>query len=353
MKNKNLVILGLVALSLSACVKVNVKTNSPKDETIVAETKKDVVETAASPHVENTSSKSSYRKNENVAGSFNYKNLFKYTGDDKYLGAICDDIVNDVGPMYHPDDKKTIEIPSPYIAKIDDSDKNDIKVYGDFWVYGYALDGTTFVFENGGSYPGCYHLKEEDGKVSFVSKEIADDGSNFDSSLKKICGDDEELYKKIMAKDEAKDKQNRIDYVKMYAKDNNLKITSIKDYGWPIIIFDDVADAEFVYLFYKSYFDEVRQEDVLNDMEDRIENLKKAYMTSDLIAKKDEETMDAGADMIISAQDVTDDMYNTLFVEDKGNGDLFVQYNGGGDAPTLLEVKKSGNKLTDIKVVNP
>ena len=63
MKNKNLVILGLVALSLSACVKVNVETNSPKDETTVAETKKDVVETAASPHVENTSSKSSYGKN--------------------------------------------------------------------------------------------------------------------------------------------------------------------------------------------------------------------------------------------------------------------------------------------------
>ena len=87
-------------------------------------------------------------------------------------------------------------------------------------------------------------------------------------------------------------------------------------------------------------------------MEDRIENLKKAYMTSDLIAKKDEETMDAGADMIISAQDVTDDMYNTLSVTDKGYGNLSVEYNGGGDA-TLIEVKKSGNKLTDIKVVNP
>ena len=353
MKNKNLVILGLVALSLSACVKVNVETNSPKDETTVAETKKDVVETAASPHVENTSSKSSYGKNENIAGSFNYKNLFKYTGDDKYLGAICDDIVNDVGPMYHPDDKKTVEIPSPYIAKIDDTDKNDIKVYGDFWIYGYSLDGTTFNFENGGSYPGCYHLKEEDGKVTFVSKEIAEEGSSFDESLKRICGGDEELYKNILKKDETLDKQRRIDFVKMYAKNNNLKITSIKDFGWPIIIFDNVSDAEFVYLFYKSYFDEIRQDDSLNDMRERIDNLKNTYITSELINKKESETAEAGADMIISAQDVTDDMYNTLSVEDKGNGDLFVQYDGGGDAPTLIEVKKSGDKLTDIVVVNP
>ena len=88
-------------------------------------------------------------------------------------------------------------------------------------------------------------------------------------------------------------------------------------------------------------------------MRERIDNLKNTYMTSELISKKESESAEAGADMVISAQDVTDDMYNTLSVEDKGNGDLFVQYNGGGDAPTLIEVKKSGDKLTDIVVVNP
>ena len=337
MKKFSLLIV-LTILVLSSCAK---KTEVVEETTHA----KDIVETAPAPIVENKITKAT-----NVAGNFDYKDLFNYTGTDKYLGVICDDIVNNVGPMYDPDSKKTVEIPTPIVVKVDDSDKNDIKVYGNFWVYGYSLDGTTFNNENGGSYPGCYHLKEEDGNIVFVSKEIAEEGNRFDESLLRICGGDEALSKEITGISDEEKESSRIQYVSMYAKENGLNITSIKDFGWPIIIFDTATDKEFVYLFYKSYMDEIRQEDLLNDMVERIDNLKNKYMTAELINEKEEESMDVGADMIISAQDATDGMINNLTVNDHGSGSLVVTYEDITINVKIVADRNTRAKFTEMKV---
>ena len=125
----------------------------------------------------------------------------------------------------------------------------------------------------------------------------------------------------------------------MYANTNNLRVYGIKDFGWPVILFDDAPNAEFLYNFYKAYFDEVRQEDLLNDMADRIERLKAKYITSEVIEKIDKLSSEVGSDMIIAAQDVTDEMLDTLQVEDYNNGDLIVSYSSGEPTPTVFSVR--------------
>ena len=301
----------------------------------VNETK--VEETTASQKVENEVKESVNHMTEREF-AFDSKVKFVYTGDDDYMKAITDDMVLMSEDLFG--DQGAVEIPTPRIVKTDDSDKNDIKVYGDFWIYGYEMYGTIFNTKNGSSNPGCYHLKDEDGKITVISKEFAEDGSNNWSSLVKICGGDEELAKKVSNHPAAEDEEKlRLDYAKMYAKANNLRLSGIKDYGWPVILLSDISDAEFLYNFYSAYFYEIRQEDVLNDMTSRIENLKKKYMTAELIKKMDDKSSEAGADMIINAQDVTEEMLDTLQVDDYGNGKLQMTYALGKESETRINVK--------------
>jgi hypothetical protein len=346
---KNLSILLTVALLMSMAVSCSKPAQVV--ETTVASTTA-VLETTKAKSASNEAKESVNHMTEREF-AFNPKVKFVYTGDDDYLKAITDDLVVMSEDLFG--DQGAVEIPTPLIIKTDDSDKNDIKVYGNFWIYGYQMYGTIFNTKNGSANPGCYHLKDENGKVTVINKEFAEDGSNNWSSLLKICGNDEELAKKVsggLSGDE--NEKLRLDYAKMYAKANNLNFSGIKDYGWPVILDSDISDAEFLYNFYSAYFYEIRQDDVLNDMTQRIENLKKKYMTPELIKSIDAETAEVGADMIINAQDVTEEMLDTLQADDFGGGNLQVSYGNGTESGTKIKVKiekKNGKKMiTDLFV---
>ena len=336
---KILLVLSVLLLvgSICSCIKStstvdNTKENNQEETKITSNDVKSTKETV------NKMSEREFGFNPNVK--------FVYTEDDDYMKAITDDMVLMSEDLFG--DQDAVEIPTPRIVKIDDANKNDIKVYGDFWIYGYQMYGTIFNTKNGSSNPGCYHLKDEDGKITVISKEFAEDGSNNWTSLVEICGGDEELAKKVSNHPAAEEEEKlRLDYAMMYAKANNLKLSGIKDYGWPVILSSDISDAEFLYNFYSAYFYEIRQDDVLNDMVDRLENLKKKYMTSDLIKKMDEKTADIGADAIINAQDVTESMLDTLEAIDDG-GKLTVKFDTGSDKPTEINIKltkKNGKKV--------
>lgn len=337
-------------IALAAC------TNTAKVETTAAATEaaKEETKVVETVKVEETKTE---KKNEGKSVNlmtereFSWTSdvKFEYDGTDKYLKAVTDEMVKVSDE--HFGGQGAVEIPSPLIVKIDDSDKNDIKVYGDFEIYGYIMNGTIFDMKNGGSFPGCYHLKEENGEVTFVKSEIAEDGSNNYSSLVKICGDDENLAKEIFAaKDKDQDK-TRVEYARMYAKKNNYRLSGIKDFGWPVILFDDIDDAVFIYNFFDQYFDELRQEDTLNDMPERIERLKEKYFTKELQDKIAKLTAEKGADMVINAQDATIDMVDSLQAFNEGNGNVKLIRGEGENAATAnvkLEMIDGKKKITDI-----
>ena len=281
--------------------------------------------------------------------SFDSSIPFKYTGEDEKIKAITDDLNEYSVSLFGK--QGAVEIPTPYISKVDDSDKNDIKVYGNFYIYGYEMYGTIFHNKNGSANPGCYHLKEDNGEYAVIKKEFAEDGSRNWSSLVEICGGDEDLAKSVYPDDDTIEKL-RMEFAKMYAENNNLRLSGIKDYGWPVILYSDISDAVFLYNFYRSYFDEVRQEDNLRDLAKRLENLKNKYMANSVIEKVDEMTMDVGADMVINAQDVTDQMVDTLEVFDFGGGELKVAYDAGSEEKTIINIQilmENGKKvITDL-----
>ena len=331
----------------------------------------EMLETTNNSMVENEI-KQSVNKNTYTNANFDSNIKFSYTGDDEYIKLITDDML--LQSLEHFGDDGFVMIPTPYIVKVDESNNDDIKVYGDFWVYGYTLDGTVFNMVNGGSFPGCYHLKNENGKIFVINREIAEDGSNNFTSLVKICGGDEDLAKRINSyRSEDDTDSERIKYVKMYAEKNNLKISGIKDYGWPIILFDELSDAEFVYNFYTAYFKVAKeekemneminglksttglfpgQEEIFNDMVEGTSNLKNIYMDEELIKKIDAQSIEKGIDAIINAKDVTDEMEDTLQVDDYGNGKLKVTYCLESENATQINIKTkiidSHNTIVDI-----
>ena len=269
--------------------------------------------------------------------SFDAKIPFVYNGPNDYISQITAIMVDYSKNLFG--DQGTVEIPVPCIVEIDDTDKNDIKVYGDFKIYGYEMFGTIFYTKNGSSNPGCFHLKDEDGEIKFVSYEFAEDGTDNYSSLLKICNDDEELVKEIFGIDEEVETDKRIYYAKMYAEENNLRLSGIKDFGWPIILFDDIDNTEFIYNFYNSYFDEIKQEDYLNDLPERIDNLKSKYFSEELIDKIEKLTDDVGADMVINAQDVTEQMIDTLETYDVGDGYTYVEFEVGENLKNVFRIE--------------
>ena len=346
----------IVALLLTACGNVASKeaateanaqgTNLSADET-VAESVGETTEIAekALPVLETVNKMTEVNKGFNPAVDF------KYVGEDKILRAVTEEMVVSAKELYNTEG--AVEIPTPYVVDVDESNKEDIKVYGDFWTFGYKLDGTVFYNVNGGSMPGCYHLKEEeDGNITFVSKEKALDGSGFTSSLLDICGGNQELFDKITKRDETIFEIMRLAYVNMYAETSGVRISGIKDYGWPIMLFNNVSDAEFLYNFYHSYFEEVMDENVLNDLDERIHRLIEKYAIESLREKIELETRERGADFVIKAQDVTSAMLDSLQVDDYGNGDMVVRYAANKGEVTEINVKvenHDGKKvITDI-----
>ena len=138
----------------------------------------------------------------------------------------------------------------------------------------------------------------------------------------------------------------------MYANANGLKISGIKDYGWPIILSNSISDAEFLYNFYHSYFEEVLDENLLNDRDERVGNLIKKYAIESLCKKIDSETKEGKIDFVINTQDVTSPMIDSLQVDDYGEGNMKVRYASNKGEVIEINVKvenHDGRKvLTDI-----
>ncbi len=353
---KKLVLLAVVLSICAGCQnQKNTVAESEESAMALAEAEKDEAVSAESESDVSESVKvlSSYNKVNDANPSFDSKVPFSYAGDDKILKTVTEAMLIDADEKFATEG--IVEIPTPYIVKIDDSDKNDIKVFGDFQVYGYALRGTIFYMENYGSMPGCYHLKEdESGVVSFASKEIAEDGSGFEPSLKKICGNDQKLYDDILKRD-SNDSALRFEYIDMYAKANGLRILGIKDYGWPIILANGISDAEFLYNFYLSYFGELLDDNLLNDKEKRLENLDAKYMDKALIDKIKSKNEELGIDFVVGASDITSEALNTLQVDDYGDGKLKVRFvsnkSNVSELDVTIENRDETKIIADINIV--
>ncbi|MBQ9243266.1 MAG: hypothetical protein IJ165_08560 [Proteobacteria bacterium] len=153
---------------------------------------------------------------------------YTYPEDDPIKAVIADYLIREIGKNYSAAD---VCIPSISVIGSDESDPNDIRVWGDFWVFQYKLNRDMLETASGGSHPGLMHLKKSANTYTVTRFDVVADGSDNLESAKKIFGDRYDEFHKINSDAEAREKIRR-QFISDYVKKNNLSITKVKDFGW-------------------------------------------------------------------------------------------------------------------------
>lgn len=137
-------------------------------------------------------------------------------------------IVTEFGSQYSQGDHC---IPNPLVLEVDESDPEDIKVWGDFRVYNYIQSGDTLKTVSGGSHPGLLHLKKVDGKFEVTDFNAVADGADNILSAERIFGDKFDAFQEMVS-DEADREEARNKAIAEYALKHDLDVTLYQDFGW-------------------------------------------------------------------------------------------------------------------------
>ena len=165
-----------------------------------------------------------------AAGEMAELPAFEYNGDDPYMGTICNWMAEAFGGYF---DENAVMIPAPEILYTDDSDPEKVRIWGDFWVYGYALENDTLMTVSGGSNPGLLYLAKEGDSYMVTDFDAVGDGSQYTEDIERICSEaPEEAGDLAAAFSEESDDAVRKELIRMYEAQNSLGIKAYQDYGW-------------------------------------------------------------------------------------------------------------------------
>ena len=148
-----------------------------------------------------------------------------FTAIDKYL-------TEEIGSKYLQGE---VCIPFHPYVEVDESNGDDILVWGDFWVMNYSVSGDTLKTVSGGDHPGKMHVRQTpEGHFEVTSFEVVGDGSEMEPSARRIFGEHFDAFQKSNS-DEKLRENVRMDAVAGYVRDHQLPVKFVKDYGWPEI----------------------------------------------------------------------------------------------------------------------
>ena len=157
---------------------------------------------------------------------------FDDTPAETYFNAIDRYLINEIGSHY-PEAEAYIPY-NAYIA-VDESNADDILVWGDFWLLNYNVSGDTLKTASGGNHPGLMHVRQlGDTRFEVTAFDAVADGSGNVPSAKKIFGDKYEAFRAAQA-DDAKRESLRKASVEEYVRHNNLPVHYYQDFGWPAV----------------------------------------------------------------------------------------------------------------------
>ena len=149
--------------------------------------------------------------------------------ENTYLSAIDRYLVEEIGKHYAQGEHC---VPIHNVVAIDESNTEDILVWGDFWVFNYNQVGDTLKCVSGGNHPGLMHVRQTDNGFEVNSFDQVEDGSSNLQSAKRIFGDKYEAYQAINSNKEDREKL-RAEGLATYVKKQGLSATTYEDYGWP------------------------------------------------------------------------------------------------------------------------
>lgn len=146
-----------------------------------------------------------------------------------YYQAVKRYLVSEIGKDY-----AQAEYCVPFYSQvaIDESNPEDIKFWGNFWVNNYNQVGDTLKCVSGGNHPGLMHIRKTDKGFEVTAFDQVADGSDNLPSARKIFGDKYEAFQK-QSSDDGWREQIIIDQLADYATEHNLTATMYQDFGWP------------------------------------------------------------------------------------------------------------------------
>lgn len=148
------------------------------------------------------------------------------------ITAVDRFLVDSIGKHYDPAD---FCIPCHNYIAVDETNADDILVWGDFWVLNYNQAGDTLKNVSGGNYPGLMHVRKiDDTHFEVVSFDAVEDGSRNDPSARRIFGEKYPEYQAAHS-DDKKREAAILEAIADYVRSNNLSITMCQDYGWPAV----------------------------------------------------------------------------------------------------------------------
>ena len=145
--------------------------------------------------------------------------------------AVNDYLVNVIGKNYA---EAEYCIPSPFVISTNEGNKDDVLVWGDFWVFNYDISGDTLKTVSGGSHPGLMHLKKTDNGFEVTNFEVVEDGEGNLESAKRIFGDNYDAFWEVNSNQEKRE-DIRLHFIADYVKKHNLPVKMVQDYGWPAV----------------------------------------------------------------------------------------------------------------------
>ncbi|MBQ9889201.1 MAG: hypothetical protein IJM41_08170 [Bacteroidales bacterium] len=150
--------------------------------------------------------------------------------EDSSINAIIR-YMKGLGASYSPGEHC---IPYCLVVASDESNPDDIRVWGDFRVENYNQSGDTLKSVSGGSHPGCMHVKKTDSGFEVTQFDAVGDGSSYTPTAKAIFGDRYEALIALGADEDTK-KATRTKSILDYAEANGLQVSCYQDYGWPAV----------------------------------------------------------------------------------------------------------------------
>ena len=150
---------------------------------------------------------------------------YVYCGESLLESGVCAFIADEFHGALDPGEDGVL-VPSPVILAVDDSNPEDVKVWGNFKTFGYTLSGTTLTETCAGGSRGLLHLAESGDGYETVS---FDDGTD-DETLKSLCEGQDGLYEKFAdTEEDTADsllRTARIQYLNDYVTSYGLDIDS-------------------------------------------------------------------------------------------------------------------------------
>ena len=157
----------------------------------------------------------------------------KVVSDAELCNAAVEDyLVNVIGKNYA---EAEYCIPCPIVISTDDGNKDDVLVWGDFWVFNYDQSGDTLKTVSGGDHPGLMHLKKTDNGFEVTIFEAVEDGAGNMESAKRIFGDSFEAFWELNSNQEKRE-DIRLHFIADYVNKHNLPVKMVQDYGWPAVV---------------------------------------------------------------------------------------------------------------------